>query len=311
MDTKFRREKEEKEIKQLLEGYKLSLEAKGIKTISEYLRDVSEYLEYTLERELDPCMLPAGFGDEYRSHLIHREPPLSRGTINNKLNRVRSFYKHLSKKGMLLCDPFEDTKGLSGLVSIPKNILSIEQAGLLLDNFAIKKEDDYIYQLLAELLYGSALRISEAAALKLGDLDTEAKALNVWDFKNDKPRTVPSSEVFIKKLKDYCRSSRTNLLTPSELSAGFIFPQRGSTTLRVNLNRKLESECKRLALPVITSHSLRHCAATHMLKKGAGIRQVQAMLGHEKISTTQIYTRVLTDDLKNLVSQFHPREAAV
>lgn len=298
-------------MKELLSGYKLSLEASGVRTIDEYLSSVTEYLEYITELNLDACLLPEGFGDEYRSHLIHREPPLSRGTINNKLNRVRSFYRHLSKKGMLLSNPFAETKGLSGGISIPKNILTIEQTGQLLDNFGIKRDEDFMYLTLAELLYGSALRISEAAALKLDDIDYESHILNVWDFKNDKPRRAPASEASIRRIKQYCSSTRTAVLIPAELSAGFIFPQRGSTTLRTHLNRRLKTECRRLGMPVITSHSFRHCAATHMLKKGAGIRQVQAMLGHEKISTTQIYTRVITEDLKNLVAEFHPREAAV
>jgi integrase/recombinase XerD len=147
--------------------------------------------------------------------------------------------------------------------------------------------------------------------LKLDDIDYESHILNVWDFKNDKPRRAPASEASIRRIKQYCSSTRTAVLTPAELSAGFIFPQRGRATLRTHLNRRLKSECRRMGMPVITSHSFRHCAATHMLKKGAGIRQVQAMLGHEKISTTQIYTRVITEDLKNLVAEFHPREAAV
>ena len=298
-------------MKELLDDYKLNLEARGIRSIDDYLSSVSEYLEYTEELKIDPCLIPEGFGDEYRAHLIHREPPLSRGTINNKLNRVRSFYRHLSRKGMLLSNPFAETAGLTGGVSIPKNILTIEQAGLLLDNFGIKKEEDFMYLTLAELLYGSALRIGEAVALKLDNVDYESRTLNAWDFKNDKQRSVPASEASLRRLRTWCDTTRNKVLSNAELTAGFIFPQRGSTTLRTHLNRKIESECKRLGLPIITSHSLRHCAATHMLRKGAGIRQVQAMLGHEKISTTQIYTRVLTDDLKNLLAEYHPREAAV
>ena len=298
-------------MKEILNSYALSLEARGVKSIDDYLTSVTEYLEYTEELKIDPCLIPEGFGDEYRAHLIHREPPLSRGTINNKLNRVRSFYRHLSRKGMLLSNPFAETAGLTGGVSIPKNILTIEQAGLLLDNFGIKKEEDLMYLTLAELLYGSALRISEAVALKLDNVDYESGMLNVWDFKNNKQRRVPASEASLRRLRTWCDTTRNKVLSNSEFTAGFIFPQRGSTTIRGHLNRKLESECRRLSLPIITSHSLRHCAATHMLRKGAGIRQVQAMLGHEKISTTQIYTRVITDDLKNLLAEYHPREAAV
>lgn len=298
-------------MKELLDGYKLSLEASGVRTIDEYLASVTEYLDYLDELKLDACLLPENFGDEYRSHLIHREPPLSRGTINNKLNRVRSFYRHLSRKGMLLSNHFVETKGLSGGLSIPKNILTIEQTGRLLDNFAIKRDEDFMYLSLAELLYGSALRISEAVALKLDDIDYESRILNIWDFKNDKPRMAPASEASIRRLRAYCRTTREAVLTSEEKKAGFIFPQRGRATLRTHLNRLLKTECRRLGLPVITSHSFRHCAATHMLKKGAGIRQVQAMLGHEKISTTQIYTRIITEDLKNLVAEYHPREAAV
>ncbi len=297
-------------MKELLEEYEKSLKVREVRSYQSYLVTVKEFLLFVIEEQQDPLYLPLEYGDEYRSYLLHKEPPLSRNTINNKLNKVKNFYHHLLKRGRILFDPFEDTKGLKGGVCLPKNILSVDDVGILLSEFAIRTETDWLYLVLSELLYGSALRISEVVSLKLSDIDYSTRMLDIWDYKNQKARNVPASEVALRRLKYYCTHFRTNILTEKDIADGYLFPQKGFTTHRGHLNRKLKDECRRLGLPLITSHSFRHCAATHMLKKGAGIREVQAFLGHRKISSTQIYTRIITEDLKELVTTYHPREAA-
>ena len=107
---------------------------------------------------------------------------------------------------------------------------------------------------------------------------------------------------------EYQNLARDQLTSPAERTAGWVFPQRAATSTRGLLNRKLKSECRRLGLVPISSHSFRHSAATQMLNKGAGIRQLQDLLGHAKISSTQVYTRVSKDQLKSVLQQFHPLE---
>lgn len=295
-------------MNELLEEYENHLRAKEIRTYEAYLVTINEFLTFVEEDKKEALYLPEGFGDEYRSYLLHREPPLNRKTINNKLNRVKGFYRFLLKRGKVLFDPFEETEGLKGGVNLPKNILGVEDMGTLLENFAVRKEQDWMYLAFCELLYGSALRISEVEGLKMEDVDYPSRTLSIWERKTQKERTVPATETALRRLKYYCDKVRPGLLTSEEFFEGFLFPQRGGTTIRCSLNRRLKAECRRLHLPPLSSHSFRHCAATHMLKAGAGIREVQAFLGHSRIASTQVYTRIVTEDLKALVTGFHPRE---
>jgi integrase/recombinase XerD len=159
-----------------------------------------------------------------------------------------------------------------------------------------------------ELLYGSSLRISEAEGLKLDDISFDTGSILVTDFKNDgRQWKAPASEASLRYLKVYLKQAREVLLTDEELAADYLYPQKGKTAIRCMLNNKLKRECRRLGLKPITTHSFRHSSATHMLRSGAGIRQVQCMLGHSRINTTQRYTRVIKEDLKTVMDRFHPR----
>lgn len=293
----------------LLEQYKQSLQSSGIRSIDEYLSSIREYFRYLADENLHPLQLSHCFGDEYRSFLCHKEPALNRRTINNKLNRINRFYRYLVKRGQLTLNPFAETQSLQTGRVLPKNIHSVKDIACLLDQFSLRVPRDYLYRVLIEILYGSALRISEACSLKLSDIDFKSKTLCVYEGKTGNTRLVPATDMSLILIQEYLADYRPLCMRADEIDTDCLFPQRGKTTMRLLLNRKLKSECRRLALPVITSHCLRHTAATHMLKSGAGIRQVQAFLGHEKIQSTQVYTRIVTDDLHGLLTLHHPREA--
>jgi site-specific recombinase XerD len=241
--------------------------------------------------------------------LLTKDKSLSRGTINNKLNRLRVFYRFLNRRHLAVDNPFALVGGLKTGKTVPKNVLSVADMGKLLDNFAVKRPGDVMLKVLVELLYGSALRISEAEALVLSDVDFAGGFIQVTNFKeNGKKWRCPATEASLKTLKVYCGKVRSLLLNTEELKAGRLFPrERGKTTLRCRLNGKLSCECRRLGLKRITSHGFRHSAATHLLRSGAGIREVQALLGHERITSTQHYTRVVKEDLKRVVETCHPR----
>jgi site-specific recombinase XerD len=294
----------------ILEDYKRYLRLKSIRTYELYLTSVREFLAYLKESGASYTGINAGVGDEYRAYLLTKEEALSRGTINNKLNRVRSFYRFLFKKRLIANDPFLHVAGLKTGRSIPKNILSVEDMGKLLDNFAILTLSDWMLKSIVEFLYGSSMRIGEVEALKIPDIDFEGGSIMVTDLKDNSKRwKCPAGEVALRTLKKYMKTAREKLLSAEELKAGYLYPQRkGRTTIRCMLNAKLKREARRLSLKPITSHAFRHSSATQMLKNGAGIREVQMMLGHERITSTQTYLRVVKEDLKAVLETFHPRE---
>ena len=293
----------------VLKEYERYLRLKGLSSFSDYLSSLREYFDYLAEQRLPYDRVDPGTAEEYRAHLLMCGKNLSAGTVNNKLNRLRSFYHFLHKKRRIHSNPFDWVEAVRGAKSLPKNILSVEDMGKLLDRFAVKRDMDLMMRSVVEFLYGSALRISEVCALKEKGIDFDRGMLLITDFKNhEERRQCPATEVSLKVLRRYMRYSREKLVGESEREKGYLYPQRRKTTIRCLLNRKLRAECKRLGLKEITTHSFRHSAATHLLRAGAGIREVQAFLGHCKITTTERYTRVVKEDLKAVIAHCHPRE---
>jgi integrase/recombinase XerD len=309
-DTPKKRGKKMKSEKQILSDFRRYLNLKSIRTCTDYIASVKEFFCFLHEKGVSYNKVNAGTADEYRAHLLTKEKPLCRGTINNKLNRVRIFYKFLFLRRLIHANPLKHTSSLHTGETIPKHILSVEEMGRLLSGFGVKKLTDFMLKTLVELLYGSSLRLSEAKALKAEDIDFEAGSIFVTNFKeNGKRWKAPATEVSLRVLKDYMKKVRGSLVSEQEIEEGYLFPQsKGKTAIRCMLNAKLARECRRLGLKVITSHSFRHSSATHMLKSGAGIREVQALLGHERITTTERYTRVVKEDLKKAITACHPRE---
>jgi integrase/recombinase XerD len=298
-----------KSEKQILSRFKRYLKLKSIRTSEDYIASVAEFFEFLHDRGIPYVEVNTGTGDQYKAYLLTKEKALSRGTINNKLVRIRSFYEFLTVKRLVHANPFQHIKNLNTGKYIPRHILSIEDMGRLLDHFGIQRLSDIMMKAIIEILYGSSMRISEAAALKVEDIDFEGGFILVTNFKeNEKKWKTPATEVSLRVVKHYMNKARDKLLGAAELEAGYLFPQKKETTIRCMLNAKLKRECRRLGLKTITCHSFRHSSATHMLKSGAGIRHVQALLGHERISSTERYTRVVKEDLKKVIKACHPRE---
>ena len=297
--------------KNILEGFIKYLKLRGITSYDRYEGYVKEFLEYLSCLEIDYKLLRPNDIDDYRTACLTEQKGCARGTVNNKLTRIKSFYRYLIKKKIIYASPFQGYRGLKRGRIIPKNILSIEDIGKLLDNFSLKTDLDLMIYSMVELLYGSSLRISEVSNLKIEDLDFEREYVYVTNFKNNEERLrFPVSEVSLRAIKRYMKYVRDKIASDNDLKEGWLYPRQKHTTHRCLVNRKLKSECLRLGLKKISTHSFRHSSATHMLRKGAGIREVQAMLGHKRLSSTEIYTRVVKDDLKKVVKTFHPRELA-
>ena len=286
----------------ILTEYERYLTLKKIKTLGQYISSVKEYLEYldSIGEKYDT--IGQMIGDEYRTYLFTGDKSLSRPTINNKLNRVKSFYRFLLKKGYIGSNPFYRLENLKCCKNLPRNILNVGDMGRLLDDFSILTNDDIMLKSIVELLYGSGLRISEVVTLKLSDIDFDNGYICITESKNnDKRRRVVAGEVSLKTLKHYLKGKKIN-------SADYLYPQKKEGSIKNQLNAKLKRECRRLNLKTVTSHSFRHSIATHILRAGVGIREVQEFLGHKKIASTEIYTRVVVEDLKNIIEKCHPRE---
>jgi len=284
----------------LLQRFSLYLELKGIRSHEEFIPEVKAFLNYLYDLDIDMLKVTTKQIEDYRSSLLDKE--LCHATINNKINKLRSFYAYLEKKEHIFISPLKELKGLKQSKTLPKNILTLEEMESLLNNLPERTVNDFMLIALIELLYGSAIRISEADILKVKDVNYLEGTITITEVKKGGVRrVVPATSASIKAIDNYLDIS-------GRYNEKYVFPKGEKTTLRAFINRRLKQECKKHGFKVLTSHSFRHSAATSMLRAGAGIREVQAFLGHESILSTEKYTRVLKEDLKEVITHHHPRE---
>jgi integrase/recombinase XerD len=218
------------------------------------------------------------------------------------LSSIKGFCKYMLIEKNIKDDPTENLQSPKKWERLPK-ALSLEDVMSLLNS---KTSDSTRLRdsAMIELLYSSGLRVSELVSLKLENVNFEAGFIKVTG-KGSKERVVPISERTLKKLKEYIKELRPNLL--KNRRSDFIFVTvRGKGMTRQRFWQTIKA-CGKQAGLKLSPHTLRHCFATHLLEGGADLRSVQKMLGHSDISSTQIYTKVSTDRVKKVYQQHHPR----
>ena len=274
------------------------------KTIESYSSDLSKYLKFIKKNGINditqadtPLIL---------KHLIAlRESGLGSKSCARHLISLRGFHKFLSQEKILEFDPAK-------LVDLPKSglrlpdVLSISEVNLLLNipdiNTLLGKRNSAML----ELLYAAGLRVSELVNLKFLDVNLEACFVRVMG-KGSKERIVPFGLYARNKIDDYINNSRPLLL--KYRSSKFLFVARaGKPMTRQGFWKLLNLYVKQAGIKIkVTPHSLRHSFASHLLEGGADLRTVQVMLGHVDISSTQIYTHVARDHLRQIHEKYHPR----
>ena len=244
-------------------------------------------------------------GEDVLDHLLElKESGLTARSIARHLAAIRLFHKYLSAEGLLDNDPTENFDTPRIWRRLPEVLSPLEVERLLGVEMAEGPRGVRDGAIL-ELFYSCGLRVSELAGLRLDDLDLATRVLRCRG-KGNKERVIPIGGKAVEKLNAYlrtrgsfCKGAEANALFLTRLGKGFT--RRGiwkiikATALRAGLSKN------------VTPHTLRHSFATHLLNNGADLRAVQEMLGHADISTTQIYTHVTQDRLRQAHAQFHPR----
>ena len=233
---------------------------------------------------------------------------LEKSTISRKMSALSHFFIFLLEENMIKRNPINELDLPKQIKKLPK-ILSVDQVEKLIKS---SREDQSINGIrlntMIEILYATGIRVSELVEMKLSATYAEKNFLLVQG-KGNKERLVPISENTEDKIKDYLKIRNKFLNNDSE--SKWLFPSKQSSKghiTRQRFNQLLQTLCERVNLNNIriSPHKLRHAFATHLLANGVDLRSLQQMLGHADISTTQIYTHVLKDRLKKLVSDNHP-----
>ncbi|SHF51321.1 tyrosine recombinase XerC [Ornithinibacillus halophilus] len=235
------------------------------------------------------------------------EQQLSRRTVSRNISTLRSFFSFLEREEIIDTNPVNH-------ISLPKTEKNIpgffytEELEKLFEANDTSTPLGQRNQAILELLYATGIRVSELQQLQLDDVDFSIGTILVHG-KGRKDRYVPFGKFAENALKKYIYEGREKLVTLAKTPSSTVFlNSRGNPLTTRGIRLILNKMVERAALTIhIHPHKLRHTFATHMLNEGADLRTVQELLGHEKLSSTQIYTHVTKDHLRNIYMNSHPR----
>ncbi|MFD2866602.1 site-specific tyrosine recombinase XerD [Mucilaginibacter antarcticus] len=222
------------------------------------------------------------------------------------LSGIKAFFKYMLMEDIIISDPSELLESPRITRKLP-DTLSYEEINKLIDAIDLSKPEGARNKAILETLYGCGLRVTELTQLKLSNLYLEIEFIKVLG-KGSKERLVPIGNAAIKALKIWIEQVRVhNPIKKGEEDYVFL-NRRGSRLSRVYIFMLIKDLAAKTGLQkAISPHTFRHSFATHLVEGGADLRAVQEMLGHESITTTEIYTHLDREYLKGTISQFHPR----
>lgn len=277
-------------------------------TVRAYRADVTSLLNWAAQagarnpRDISLTMLRSWLADQSTRGL-------TRSSMGRRAAAARSFTAWLRQRGLVAVDPGRRLASPKSEQHLP-TVITREEAAELLDESRHAAEDGDPLALrdhaLLELLYGGALRVSEIVGLNVSDIDNSRRTLMVVG-KGNQQRVVPFGVPAQEALTQWMAQGRPHVQTPSSGTAVFLGARGGRINARTV--RDVVYRAARLlpSAPEIGPHSLRHSAATHVLEGGADLRAVQEFLGHASLGTTQIYTHVSVERLREAFTQAHPR----
>ena len=264
----------------------------SINTINTYITNISSFSEFVNKNFKNVEE------EDIKKYLMHlNKNNISEKSVANKISSLKSFYKYLIIEKITSKSPLDK-------IELPKIKKTLPKANILL-NIPLNDKFDYRNKAMIELLYATGLRVSELVNLKLNNINFDQEYLKTMG-KGSKERIVPIGEYAMYYLKYYIDNYRNDFLRDKESEYIFISNQSKKMT-RQTFFLLLKKIAKKEGIKTYFSpHTLRHSFATHLLRYGADLRSIQELLGHSSISTTQIYTHVEKEKVKEEYKNFHP-----
>ena len=273
-------------------------------TVSAYRRDLVKFDVFAQKRKLTLEGVSRGDLVEFLAGLYRLK--LESRTVARHLVTLRNFFRFAQVQELITTDPSINLESPKIRRSLP-GYLRLEEVERLLEQPDSATALGLRDRAMLEVLYSTGLRVSELIGLRVSDLDSKVGCVRCIG-KGDKERIVPVGRKALIMVEKYLRDARPKLLGKLRGSPTLFVNRRGVSLSRVGVWKILSGYGKRAGLRVsLTPHMLRHSFATHLLERGADLRSVQLMLGHADISTTQIYTHVVEERLKQIYKAHHPR----
>ena len=275
----------------------------SLNTVSAYESDIKQFVSFIHKRNKNIEQL----GKLDISDYIHyiSKPGIASTTLSRKISSLRNFFRFLMEEGLVKDDPTLALESPQIVRRLP-SVLDVEEIERILEQPDINDPFGLRDRAELELLYACGLRISELLDLKIEDIDFNESFLICYG-KGDKERIIPIGRYALDFLTLYIGKVRGKL--DKGKADGIIFlNKRGGKISRMGFWKRFKNYCIKAGISKrVTPHTFRHSFATHLLEGGADLRVVQTLLGHNDISTTQIYTHITKDYLSKVISDYHPR----
>lgn len=272
-------------------------------TLAAYSRDLSRFSAFLSAHELRGA---AAAGEEdLRAYFAEEGGDGAAASVARRTASLRSFYAYLEREGVRHDDPAARLRAPKKPQSLP-HVLSVDEIESLLAAIVPAEATDQRDLAILELLYGSGLRVSELLGLRESDVDLEGGLVRCLG-KGEKERAVPIGAAAVRALDRYLSDGRRQLLRGRRLPEVFL-NARGGPLTRQGVAHILTRILQRAGMQgKASAHTFRHSFATHLLAGGADLRSVQEMLGHANVTTTQVYTHVTVEHLREVFRETHPR----
>lgn len=276
-------------------------------TVRAYSADLRSFAAWARREGVDPLEATHAELRRYLAELVRAR--YTSATVNRRLSALKSLYRWLLREGRVASDPADALAGRKAARRLPRTIDDAD-LGRILETCDTSTDAGLRDRAFVELLYASGARISEVSALDVGDVDFGQGEVRLFG-KGSKERIVPLYPSALEWLGRYLGTARPRLLArrrePGQTDA-LLLSTRGRRMSAAMLRRTFESHAGQAGVASgVTPHAVRHTFATELLSGGADLRSVQELLGHESLSTTQVYTHVSVERLKEEAARAHPR----
>ena len=275
----------------------------SINSIISYEHDLIKLTKFLeINKKIKPLQLSPEIIKEFIRHLSKDVSPSTQSRI---ISGIKSFYEYLLFEKLIKSNPLAEIEQPKTQRKLP-DTLSIDEINLMVSKIEKNKNEYYRNIAIIETMYGCGLRVSELINLKISDLYLDEDFLKVTG-KGNKQRLVPISSINKKCIVNYLNESRSKIKINPTHSDTLFLNRRGKGLTRAMIFTIVKNLTKLAGIKNISPHTFRHSFATHLLENGADLKTIQQMLGHESITTTEIYTHLDNSALVNVMKKFHPR----
>jgi integrase/recombinase XerD len=276
-------------------------------TIAAYRNDLSQFAKFLTEMDPPITSWAEVKKDNVVDYILHlKEREYASSTVARKVAAIKSFFHFLLAEGIIRDDPTVALDSPTVRKRLPKALSHDLVSRLLAEAGKSPTPKGQRDKALLELLYATGMRVSELVVLNVGDVNLASANVRCFG-KGAKERIIPIYDRAVHALQEYLRKGRSRLMKDPDEKALFL-NHRGKRLTRQGLWLIIKHYADEIGMgSEVTPHTLRHSFATHMLSGGAGLREVQKLLGHANISTTQVYTHVNSERLREVYDESHPR----